>query len=112
MTVELERAITERAWTDGRFRDLLRTDPKKALAELGVEVPEGVELDVRIQRRDTLYYLVPPLRNEAPAQPRINQIDLWRSADMFCWILPEEMKVSLLAMRRSFRENTEVRDDS
>lgn len=112
MTVEIERAITERAWTDSRFRDLLRTDPKAAVAELGVEVPDGIELDIRVQDRDTLYYLIPPLRDEESAPPRVNQIDLWRSADMFCWIMPEEMKVSLLAMRRSFRENTEVRDDS
>ncbi|MCP2165753.1 hypothetical protein [Goodfellowiella coeruleoviolacea] len=112
MTVELERAITEQAWTNPRFRELLRTDPKGALAELGVAVPDGIEVDVRIQDRDTLYYLVPPLRTGTPARGGVNQIDLWRSADMFCWILPEKLKVSLLAMRRAFREAAEVRDDT
>ncbi|ONI88217.1 hypothetical protein ALI144C_07130 [Actinosynnema sp. ALI-1.44] len=36
----------------------------------------------RPSSRDTLYYLIPPLRDGESARPRVNQIDLCRSADM------------------------------
>ncbi|WP_033288885.1 hypothetical protein [Amycolatopsis jejuensis] len=106
MTDDLEQALMQRAWTDAAFRDLLRADPRAALTELGVEVPEEIEVDIRVQDRRTLYYLIPPLRSE-PVEG-VEQIDLWRSADLFCWIMPENLKASLLTMRRSFRENRSI----
>jgi len=33
----------------------------------------------------------------------INQMDLWRSGDMFCWVLPETLKFALLDMRLQCR---------
>ena len=48
--VELEQALTVLAWGDPAFAD----DPSAALPRLGVEVPAGLRLDVRVQRRDTL----------------------------------------------------------
>ncbi|MBF6358534.1 nitrile hydratase [Nocardia farcinica] len=104
MSEDLERALTERAWRDLAFADELRTDPAAALARLGVEVPPGLRIDVRVQRRDTLYYVVPPAADDGGSGDEIvNQMDLWRSGDQFCWILPQHAKVALLAMRQAHR---------
>ncbi|WP_428563692.1 MAG: nitrile hydratase [Solidesulfovibrio sp. DCME] len=102
----LERRLVELAWTDPAFAALLRKDPRQALASIGVEVSPGVTIDVRQQRRDTLYFVIPPLA--APpedAEKVINQMDLWQSGDLFCWIMPQALKLELLRMRQSFRKN-------
>lgn len=102
--VSLERAIIESAWRDHHFAALLETDPGEALARLGVELPSGIRLDIRMQRRDTLYFVVPPLANPADGRDGVlNQMDLWQSAECFCWIMPQALKLGLLAMRQSFR---------
>ena len=41
----LAKAIA-RSWRDPAFRDQLEADPNGALADLGVEVPEGVDIRV------------------------------------------------------------------
>lgn len=100
----LERRLVELAWTDSAFAQLLQSDPRQALGRLGVELPPGVEIDVRLQRRDTLYFVIPPLAEEPNAAPTaINQMDLWQSSELFCWMLPQALKLELLRMRQSFR---------
>ncbi|MFO1061021.1 MAG: hypothetical protein U1E53_29135 [Dongiaceae bacterium] len=102
----LERRLVELAWTDPAFADLLRKDPRRALASIGVEVPPDVKIDVRQQRRDTLYLVIPPLAaRPEDAATVINQMDLWESGDLFCWIMPQALKVQLLQMRQSFRRH-------
>jgi hypothetical protein len=32
-------------------------------------------------------------------------MDLWESGDLFCWIMPQALKLELLRMRQSFRSN-------
>lgn len=102
----LERALVERAWRDADFTRMLEQDPRGALALLGVETSPGVRFDIRCQKRDTLYYVIPPLADSPQdAQTVINQMDLWRSAEMFCWVMPQALKVELLRMRQSYRRN-------
>lgn len=102
----LERRLVELAWTDPDFAERLRKDPRQALASIGVEVSPGIKIDVRQQQRDTLYFVIPPLAtNPADAENAINQMDLWDSGDMFCWIMPQTLKLELLRMRQSFRRN-------
>lgn len=102
----LERRLVELAWTDAAFAQLLRKDPRQALATIGVEVSPGVKIDIRQQRRDTLYFVIPPLAaNPQEAETVINQMDLWESGDLFCWIMPQALKLELLRMRQSFRRN-------
>ena len=48
----LARRLVELAWTDPAFAELLQKDPRQALGSLGMELPPGVEIDVRLQRRD------------------------------------------------------------
>lgn len=104
MNRSLERALIERAWRDPEFVRLLERDPKAALRSLGVEVPEGINLAVRMQRRDTLYFVIPPpAERPEDADSVINQMDLWQSGDLFCWMLPQALKLELLAMRQAYR---------
>jgi hypothetical protein len=100
--VELEDALTELAWADPSIAD----DPAAALARLGVNVPEGLRLDVRIQRRDTLYFVIPPAAADGgEVDGVVNQMDLWRSGDQFVWIMAQDAKVALLDMREQCRHH-------
>lgn len=100
----LERALTARAWRDPDFAHLLESDPRSALATMGVEVSDNVTIDIRMQRRDTLYFVIPPLAERPEDADRvINQMDMWQSGDLFCWIMPQALKLELLEMRQSYR---------
>jgi len=102
----LERRLVELAWTNPAFAALLQKDPRGALAAIGVEVSPGVKIDVRQQRRDTLYFVIPPLAAKSEdADTVINQMDLWQSGELFCWMMPQALKLELLRMRQSFRSN-------
>ena len=103
MSGTFERDLTERAWADPEFAAALETDPEQTLRQFGVDVPDGVRLSIRLQRRNTLYFLLPPLREAGDDLPvPINSIDLWQSGDLFCWLIPDNLKVQLLGMRRSY----------
>jgi hypothetical protein len=100
--VELEDALTELAWADPSICD----DPAEALARLGVSVPEGLRVDVRIQRRDTLYFVIPPAAADGgEVDDVVNQMDLWRSGDQFVWIMAQDAKVALLERREQCRHH-------
>ena len=102
----LERRLVELVWTDPAFAELLRKDPHRALSSIGVEVSSSIKIDVREQRRDTLYFVVPPLAiRPEEAETVIDQMDLWGSGDLFCWIMPQALKLELLRMRQNFRRN-------
>ena len=106
----LERRLIELAWTDQAFAKLAVSDPKRALARIGVETDPDVEIEIIVQERDTLYYVIPPLAQSAADADQVvdqvvDQMDLWQSAELFCWIMPQALKLQLLAMRQSFRRN-------
>ncbi|OUL79613.1 nitrile hydratase [Paraburkholderia hospita] len=104
--VTLERRLVELAWTDPDFAGLLKSDPRRALETIGVEVSPDVKIDIRQQRPDTLYFVIPPLAaRQEDAGTVINQMDLWQSGELFCWIMPQTLKLELLRMRQSFRRN-------
>lgn len=97
---DLEGALTGLAWAEAPF------DPVDALASLGVEVPAGMSLDVRVQRPDTLYFVIPPLDVDGGDPDQVlNQMDLWSSGDQLVWILPQDAKVALLKMREQYRSS-------
>lgn len=101
----LEYALVEKAWKDTAFREELERNPNLALRSLNVTVLEGVKVVVRVQRPDTLYYMIPPLAKPGEDTTRpINQTDFWRSGDIFLWIVLEPLKVALLQMRQAFRQ--------
>jgi len=101
---DFEAAITRRVWTDPDFADQCEVDPLEALASIGVRMRPGVKVKIKVQRRDTIYFVVPPARDaSAPESGEVmNQFDLWRSADSFVWIFPEDTFYDILGMRRNF----------
>jgi hypothetical protein len=97
---DLEQALTLLAWSDPTFA----SDPGAALRRLGVDVPDGFRLDLRVQRRDTLYLVIPPAADEGETPDAVvDQMDLWRSGDQFVWIMPQDAKLALLRMREQHR---------
>ncbi|HXY93893.1 MAG TPA: nitrile hydratase [Acidimicrobiia bacterium] len=104
-TVELEQALTQLAWADPSIAD----DPAAALARLGVTVPDGLRIDVRIQQPDTLNFVIPPTTDDGgEVEGVVNQMDLWRSGDQFVWIMPQDAKVALLDMREQCRHHQQA----
>ena len=49
-----------RAWAEPEFKARLMTDPKTALAEMGVQVPEGVSVTVSENNRGEWHLVLPP----------------------------------------------------
>ena len=99
---DVEQALTRLAWNDPSVAE----DPAAALSRLGVDVPAGLRLDVRIQRPDTLYLVIPPAySDDGEHEGVVNQMDLWRSGDQFVWIMPQDAKVALLQMREQYRDH-------
>jgi hypothetical protein len=97
---DLEQALTRLAWDDGSAGE----DAAAALSRLGVDVPDGMRVDLRVQRTDTLYLVIPPAAADIEESDAVvNQMDLWRSGEQFVWIMPQAAKVGLLQMREQFR---------
>ena len=64
-----------------------------------------MHLDLRVQRRDTLYFVIPPAADDGGDPDRVlDQMDLWKSGDQFVWVLPQDAKVALLEMREQYRQ--------
>ncbi|MFJ3926292.1 nitrile hydratase [Streptomyces sp. NPDC090022] len=99
-SLDLEQALTILAWSD----PALTENPGAAPARLGIDVPPALRFDVRVQRPDTLYLVIPPVSSqEDGGENVVNQMDLWRSGDQFVWILPQDAKTALLEMREQYR---------
>jgi hypothetical protein len=96
---DLEQALTKLAWDDAAAAE----DAAAALSRLGVDVPDGMRVDLRVQRADTLYLVIPPAADVEESDAVVNQMDLWRSGEQFVWVMPEAAKVGLLQMREQFR---------
>ena len=56
--MSMEKAIA-RAWTDAEYKAKLLSDPKAALAEIGVDVPANTTLKVVENTADTQYLVLP-----------------------------------------------------
>lgn len=110
MAGDFERELTERVWTDAAFAARVESDPAGALGSMGVEVPSGVKVKIVVQRRDRIYFTIPPARapGAPPATAPINQMDLWSSKGLFIWLVPVAAKFRLLALRSAAR-NEETR---
>ncbi|PXW57303.1 hypothetical protein [Chelatococcus asaccharovorans] len=105
MSGDFEKELTRRVWTDDQFAAQVESDPAGALKSMGVEVPAGVKVKVVVQRRDRVYFTIPPARApHAPPPPApLNQMDLWASQGLFIWLVPVAAKFKLLALRNAAR---------
>ena len=52
--------IIARAWADAEFAERLSSDPKGALAEQGIEVPDEFEVKVTHANANELHIIIPP----------------------------------------------------
>lgn len=105
MAGDFERELTKRVWTDDQFAALAETDAVEALKAMGVQVPGGLKVKIVVQRRDRIYFTIPPLRacqSALPTAPH-NQMDLWSSSGLFIWLVPLAAKFKLLALRNATR---------
>lgn len=106
MTGDFERELTERVWADDAFAARLEESPAEVLQSIGVSIPPGIKVKVVVQKRDRLYFTIPPFR--APGSPTpsgpLNQFDLWSSSGLFIWLVPVAAKFKLLALRNAARE--------
>ncbi|MBF6332219.1 nitrile hydratase [Nocardia transvalensis] len=98
---DMEAAITRRGWTDPEFPEQVRHNPVEALSTLGIEVPKGLAVDIRVQQRNTLYFCLPPVPRQSD-HGMVNQMDLWGTAEMFVWAMPLQVAPLGLAMRKGF----------
>jgi len=106
MSGDFEAALTRRIWTDDAFAERVESDPVGALESMGIQVPSGLKVKVVLQRRDRIYFTVPPVRAPGavpPAAP-LNQMDLWSSKGLFVWLVPVAAKFKLLALRDAARK--------
>jgi hypothetical protein len=105
MSGDFEKELTRRVWADDAFAAAVESDPVAALVTMGVEVPAGVKVKVVVQRRDRVYFTIPPARapHSPPAGAPLNQMDLWSSKGLFIWLVPVAAKFKLLALRNAAR---------
>jgi nitrile hydratase len=54
--------VMERAMKDKPYRRRLISEPRKVLRQVGIDIPEDVEVRVREYRDDTLYIFLPPVQ--------------------------------------------------
>lgn len=52
--------LIAKAWTDEAFKAKLLSDPKAAMAEVGMDAPEGVEIEVVESTQEKAYLVIPP----------------------------------------------------
>ena len=73
-TVDLQEQLIRRAWEDEQFAELLRTNPRVAIAEAtGVELPGDMDVQVHQECADTLHLVVPA----KPDQTSPGEIKAW-----------------------------------
>lgn len=106
MSGDFEAELTRRVWMDDAFAARVESDPVGALGSMGIEVPAGLKVKVVVQRRDRIYFTIPPVRNPGSAPPAapLNQMDLWSSKGLFVWLVPVAAKFRLLALRNATRK--------
>ena len=56
--------VIAQAWSDPAFAEKLRTNPAAALAEAGIEVPEGARVTSYFAAENEVVVLVPPKPSE------------------------------------------------
>ena len=52
--------LIAKAWSDEGFKARLLANPKAAMAEVGMDAPEGVEIEVVESTQEKAYLVIPP----------------------------------------------------
>lgn len=59
MTHKIYAKIIARCWKDPEFKKRLLAHPREAMEEFGVELPKEIEIDIREEKKGTIYLLIP-----------------------------------------------------
>lgn len=68
--------LVTKAWTDPDFKTRLLADPKAVMAEAGLEVPEGIRLNIVEDTSDVINLVLPT----SPAGEALSEQDLEKVA--------------------------------
>ncbi len=56
---ELESNLVAKAWQDDAFKQQLMSDPKSAIAEAGLSLPDDIKVEVIEETNRTFYLVIP-----------------------------------------------------
>ena len=70
---KLRAKIIARAWKDPRFKEKLLKNPKAAFAEMGLDLPENVQLKVVEDQTNSVTFVLPPVPSSAKSQELSDQ---------------------------------------
>ena len=73
-TEQLRGEIIAKAWEDAAFKQRLLSNPRDALKEMGVEVPDGVNLTVLESTLDENYFVLPPEPTEELSEEALDTV--------------------------------------
>ena len=100
---DFEYYLTKLAWEDPEFAKAVENDAISALQSKGITVPKNVKLRVIVQKKDTIYLSIPPLKKPSdPLQTNTpEEMDVWSSGNFFIWFAPIRLKFNLFILRNS-----------
>jgi hypothetical protein len=73
---ETVQKIVARAWTEPDYKARLRADPKSAMSEMGLAIPDGVKLNVVEDNKDVWHFVLP----EAPTVGTLSDMNVFASS--------------------------------
>ena len=103
MEKDFEYYLTKLVWDDPDFEKALSENPIKALESKGIKVPKGIKLNITLQKKNTIYFVIPPekKKNEAPQNTLPEMMDIWSSGHFFIWLAPTSLKFCLFQLRHN-----------
>lgn len=72
--------VLRRATADPEYREALKDEPARVLAEAGVDVPEGVTYEVVENTPDKVHIILPPLSEEDELRGEVLEARATKSA--------------------------------
>lgn len=68
--------VIARTWAEPDFREALKSDARPALKEMGVDVPEGVKINISEDTENVWNLVLPP----SPEIGGVEELDVYASA--------------------------------